>query len=161
LIGLGGGLSGGRRLGHLGRDLAAQARDERLDNLSVSRRQFRWLGRCRAGLLLDLLHHVEEHLDRTPIGLGRFVDHLDDDRLALGDLAPLAVDRDVDRLVECGDQQRREILAARPARVPGLALLERPAARRLAVADFLVSFRFGHDASWFPEGAMHAEFRKL
>jgi hypothetical protein len=73
------------------------------------------------------------------LALADSFDHLGDDRLALGDLAPLAVDRGVDRLVQRGDQQRRQVLAARAARVARLALLKRPAARRLAIADLVVS----------------------
>jgi len=57
---------------------------------------------------------------------------LRDDRLALGDRASMAVDRDIDRLVQRRDQQRHEVLAARAAPVAGLALLERPTPRRLA-----------------------------
>jgi hypothetical protein len=43
------------------------------------------------------------HLGRAQIGARRFVDHLLDDRLALGDLASLAVDRGLDRFVQHGD----------------------------------------------------------
>jgi hypothetical protein len=43
---------------------------------------------------------------------------------SLGDLAPVPVGRDVDRLVRRGDQERRQVLAARAARVAGLALLK-------------------------------------
>jgi len=57
-----------------------------------------------------------------------------DDRLALADLAALAVDGDVDLLVQCGDQECGQALAARAARVAGLALLEGPAPRWLAIA---------------------------
>ena len=48
-----------------------------------------------------------------------------------GDLAPLAVDRGVDRLVQRRGQQRRQILAAR-------------AARGLAIPDLVVSLNLGH-----------------
>jgi hypothetical protein len=67
----------------------------------------------RHGLLLDPFQHVEKHLGGAQIGLGRFVDHLRDDRLAFGDRTSVAVDRGIDRLVECGDQERRQVLAAR------------------------------------------------
>jgi hypothetical protein len=46
-------------------------------------------GRRHAGLRLDLLHHVEQHLGGAQIGLGRFVDHLGDDRLVFRDFALL------------------------------------------------------------------------
>ena len=100
----------------------------------------RRLGRCGGtGLLLDLLHHVEQHLGRAQIGAGRFVDHLRDDRLALGDLAPLPVDRGVDRLVQCRDQQRRSVLAARTARVGPSERVGRAAACRRRSDNLAVS----------------------
>jgi hypothetical protein len=77
----------------------------------------------------------DQHLGGAQIGARRLVDHLRDDRLALGDLAPFAVDGDVDLLVQCGDQERRQALAAR---IAGLALLKGPAPRRLAIADLVI-----------------------
>jgi len=47
-----------------------------------------------------------------------------DDRLALGDLTPFAVDSDKDRLVERIGQQCRQLLFTATARVAGLSLLE-------------------------------------
>ena len=58
-------------------------------------------------------------------GLGWFVDHLNDDRLPLGDLYATSVGSDVDRFVQCRDQEFREVLAARAARVARPSLLER------------------------------------
>ena len=76
----------------------AQPCDELLDDLAVGQRQPRRPARRRgAGLFLNLLQHVDQHLGGAQIGCRGFVDELGDDRLALGDLAPLAVDRDVDR----------------------------------------------------------------
>src|SRR5271157_2784616 len=146
------GLLGSRR--SLGRDLAAQPGDEELDDLPVCRCQFGRLGGCAAGLLLDLFHHVDQHLGGARVGARRLVDHLLDDRLALADPAPLAVDGDVDLLVQGGDQERGQALAARAARVAGLTLLEGPAPRRLAIADRVISLGLGHVAShisWYAD----------
>ena len=126
------------RLGCFSRNLAAQPGDKKLDDLPIRRVQFgRLLGRRRRGgsVLLGLLQHVDQHLGRAQIGAGRFVDQLRDDRLALGDLAPLSVNRGVGRLVQRGDQQRRQVLAAR---VAGLAPLEAGVARRLAVTHLII-----------------------
>jgi hypothetical protein len=51
--------------------------------------------RCRVtGLLLDAFHHIDQHLGRAQIRTRQFVDHLRDDRLALGNLsAPSAIRR--------------------------------------------------------------------
>jgi hypothetical protein len=49
-------------------------------------------------------------------------------------VAPAPVSRGQRRRVQRGDQQRRQFLAARAARVAGLTLLETPARRRLAAA---------------------------
>jgi len=65
--------------------------------------------------VLDLFHHVDQHLGRAQIGTCRFVDHLRDDRLALGDLAAPSVDRHDDRLVQRIGQQRRQALGAAAA----------------------------------------------
>jgi hypothetical protein len=46
-------------------------------------------------------------------------------------VAPAPVGRGERRRVQRGDQQRRQVLAARAARVAGLSLLETPARRRL------------------------------
>jgi hypothetical protein len=59
--------------------------------------------------MLDVFHHVDQHLGRAQIGSGRFVDHLRDDRLALGDLAAPSVDRHDDRLVQRGDTIRNSV----------------------------------------------------
>ena len=66
----------------------------------------------------------DQHFDRAQIGGGRFVDQLCDDRLALGDLAALAVDCGRHRRVQHLDQQRRQVFQARFARIAGLAFLE-------------------------------------
>jgi len=129
--------------------------------LLVGRAERVFLGRRHpAGLLLDLFHHVDQHLGGAQIGARRLVDHLLDDRLTLGDLAALAVDGDVDLLVQGGDQERRQALPARAARVAGLTLLERPAPRRLAIADLVISLGLGHVAfhiSWNACGPPVAE----
>jgi hypothetical protein len=106
------------------------------DDLRVRRGEGGYLGRrCRAGPLFDVLQYVEQHLGGAQIGAGRFVDQLSDDRVALGDAAALAAGGDHDRLVERGDEQRRQISAARAVWIAGLALLEPGVQRRLAAAD--------------------------
>jgi hypothetical protein len=50
--------------------------------------------------VLDVFHYVDQHFDRAQIGARRFVNHLRDDRLALGELAAASVDRHHDRLVQ-------------------------------------------------------------
>jgi hypothetical protein len=81
---------------------------EMLHHLLVRRIEPARFGRRRgdAGLLLDVLDHVEQHLGRLQIGGGGFVDQLMDDRLALGDLATFSVDRDEDLLAQRIGQQR-------------------------------------------------------
>ncbi|HXL30017.1 MAG TPA: hypothetical protein VN968_12110, partial [Bradyrhizobium sp.] len=49
------------------------------------------------------------------IGTRRFVDHLRNDRFALGDLAAAPIDRHDDRLVQRVGQQRRQALGAATA----------------------------------------------
>jgi hypothetical protein len=66
------------------------------------------------------------------------------DRLALGDLAALAVDRRHDRLVERLDQQRRQGFRVRSARVAGLPFLESGVHRRLAAAHRIIALVLGH-----------------
>jgi hypothetical protein len=75
-----------------------------------------------AGLVLDVFHRVDQHLGGAQIGTRRFVDHLRDYRLALGDLAAASVDRHDDRLVRRIGQERRQALGAAtagPQRVDG------------------------------------------
>jgi hypothetical protein len=125
------GSSGGRNLGGLGRDLAAQARDKLVDDLPVGCRQFGGLARrCTTFCSTSFIMSNSILLARKS-SLADLLTILRDDRLTLGDLAPLAVDRNVNGLLQRRDQQRRQVLAAR---VAGLALLEWPAARRLAIA---------------------------
>src|ERR1700745_2420347 len=53
-----------------------------------------------AGLLLGVPHHVAQHLGRAQIAAGGFCAQVMDDRLAFGELAPFAVERYKDRLVQ-------------------------------------------------------------
>ena len=89
-----------------------------------------------AGLQLDILYHVKQHLGRPQIGGGGFIDQLMDDRFALGDLAAFSVDRDEDApslpSPACGGglgwgqrigEQRMQLLSAAAAGVAGLAPL--------------------------------------
>ena len=107
-------------------DLSPQPRDEQLHHLLVGRGQPAGFGGrgSVAGLVLDVFHHVDQHLGRAQIGTRRFVDHLGDDRLALGDRAAASVDRHDDRLVQRIGQQRLQALGAAAAGVAGLPLLE-------------------------------------
>jgi hypothetical protein len=107
------------------------------DHLLIGRGEpMRLRRRFRAGLLLDVLHHVDQHLGRAQIGAGGFVDQLSDDRLALGDLAALSVNRDENGLVQRSDKQRRQVFLGPTARVAGLALLKAGVQWRLAVAAY-------------------------
>ena len=67
-----------------------------------------------------------------------------DDRLALGDLAALAVDRDEDRLVQRIGEQCRQLLFAAPAGIAGLALLKTGVPRRPAGADLVIVLVIRH-----------------
>src|SRR5208282_5427522 len=49
-------------------------------------------------------------------------------------------------LVECVDQQCRQVFRARSARVAGLALLETAVHRRLAATDLVIALCLGHRA---------------
>jgi len=66
------------------------------------------------------------------------------DRLALGDLATFAVDRDKDRLVERVGQQSRQRLFAPAAGVAGLSFLETRAQWRVAVAHLVIVLVIRH-----------------
>src|SRR5208282_2473050 len=66
-----------------------------------------------------------------------------DDRLALGDLAAFAVDRDKDRLVERIGQQCRQVLFAAAAGVAGLPLPETGVQRRPARAHLVIVLVLG------------------
>src|SRR6516164_6824819 len=83
-------------------------------------------------------------LARAQIGTGRFVDQLLGDRLALGNFPALAVDGHGHLLVERLDQQCRQVLRARSARVAGLAFLESAVHRWLAAADLVIALVLGH-----------------
>jgi hypothetical protein len=115
-------MAGCLRRGLLGR---AAASDPVLRHPLVGRIEPARFG-CRrgdAGLLLDILDHVGQHLRRRQIGGGGFVDQLMDDRLALGDPATFSVDRDEDRLAQRIGQQRMQLLLlAAAAGVAGLPL---------------------------------------
>jgi hypothetical protein len=106
-----------------------------LHHLLVGRIQPARFGHRRgdAGLLLDILDHVEQHLDRPQVSGGGFVDQLLDDRLALGDLAPFSVDRDEDLLAQRIGQQRMQLLLAAAAGVTRLPL----SCRSSAICGFL------------------------
>jgi hypothetical protein len=113
--------------GHLGEDLLSYPVYEILQHRVVrriERARFR-RGRGDAGLLLDVLDHVEQHLGRPQIGGGGFVDQLMGDRLALGDLAAFSVDRNEDRLARGNDQQRMKFLLLRPPGLPDRSFLRR------------------------------------
>ena len=69
-------------------------------------------------MLFDMMKEVEQHLGRSQIGARRLVDHLRDDRLAFGDLAPLAIDRGVDRLVQRRDNNDDMSLRRGPRGLP-------------------------------------------
>ena len=75
------------------------------------------------------------------------------DRLALGDLAPLTVDRGIDRLIQRRDQQRRHVRAARAARVARLTFLNAPLHQPLRVDQSEPPFRIvgrGEAGPWRP-----------
>ena len=74
--------------------------------------------RRHAGLLLDVLQHVDQQLGRAQIGAGRFADQLSDDRLALGDLSALSVDGRDHLLVERVDQQCGKFFGRGPRGLP-------------------------------------------
>src|SRR5271169_6795486 len=96
------------------------------------------------------------------IGAGRVVDHLSDDHLALGDLAPLSVDGDEHRLVERREQKCGQGFLGPTAGVAGLALLEAGVQRRLAVIVRVFALCLGHVvslASSSPDAA-YADCRK-
>jgi hypothetical protein len=92
-----------------------------------------------AGFVLDVFHHVDQHLGRAQIGTRRFVDHLRHDRFALGDLAAAPIDRHDDRLIQRIGQQCRQALGAAAAGVAGLPLLEAGAQRRPARAHLVAA----------------------
>ena len=130
-----------------------QPRDEGRHDLLVRRCKRGGFGRLRhTGLFLSVLQRVDQHLGRAQIGTGRFVDQLLGDRLALGDLPPLAVDGHGHLFVERLDQQCRQVLRARSARVTGLAFLESGMHRRLAAADLVIALALGN------LGLRHGEF---
>jgi hypothetical protein len=99
------------------------------DHLLVSFGEGGGLGRCRSRLTFELSDQIEQDFDRAPIGGGRLVDQLLDDRLALGDLATRAILGDDDRLVECITQQRLEVSCSR-----------RPASSRVAAPSATCQF---------------------
>src|ERR1700730_3830496 len=67
-----------------------------------------------------------------------------DDRLALGDLATFAVDRDQDRLVQRIGEERGQLLFAAAAGIAGLALLETGAQWRTAGAHLVIVLVIRH-----------------
>jgi len=97
-----------------------------------------------AGLLLGVFDHVEQHLGRAQIGRSRFVDQLMDNRFALGDLAPLPVDRDENRLVQRIGEQCRQVLFAAAAGVAGLPLAEAGVQRRPAGTHLVIVLVLRH-----------------
>ena len=94
--------------------------------------------------MLDVLHHVDQHLGRAQIGRCGFVDQLKDHRLALGGFATFAVDRDEDRLVERIGQEGRQLLFAAAAGIAGLALAETGVQRRPAGAHLVIVLVIRH-----------------
>jgi hypothetical protein len=81
-----------------------------------------------------------------------------DDRFAPGDLPTLFVNRDEHRLVECGDQQRRQVFLGSTAQVAGFVLLEADAQRRLAIVRRVFALRLGHLAP-VPRAAVGVDHR--
>src|SRR6201997_5782164 len=99
-----------------------EPRPELLEDLLVRRGEEGGLGGGRLALSCDVAKDVEQDLDGAPIGGGRAVDELGDNRFALGDLATAAILGDDDELVKRVTQQLLQVLrAGRPAaRIAGL-----------------------------------------
>src|SRR5271165_2536756 len=83
-----------------------------------------------------------------------------DDRLALGDLATFAVDRDKDRLVQRIGQQCRQVLLAAAAGVAGLPLAETGVQRRPAGAHLVIVLVLRHMRHPF-RNALASKWRSL
>src|SRR5215469_8470308 len=95
-----------------------------LDDLLIRRGGGGGVGRGWFGLAFCVAKQIEQDLHRAPIGLGRLVDELLDDRL-------------VERFTEQG---RYVLRSPRPAaRIAGLALLKPAVAGRFAIADLIVA----------------------
>ena len=81
------------------------------------------------------MREFEQEFGAAPIALGRFVDYLLDDGLALADFSPPAILGNDDGLVERFDEQGRQVLgtACPTFRIAEPALLEAGVTRRSAV----------------------------
>ena len=100
-------------------------RDRATNSCTTSSASWRGSGGGVAGLVLDVFHHVDQHLGRAQIGTRRFVDHLRDDRLALGDLAarPSSVATTVSFSAAASNAGR--LLVLRPPGLPDCPFLKR------------------------------------
>jgi hypothetical protein len=119
-----------------------QARPQPAAGLSCRRRP--WARRDTSPLT-----HVASSAVRAQIGVDQLCDH----RLALGNLSAPSIRGDVDRLVQRGDQQRRQVFLGPTAGGAGLALLEAGVQRRPAVVRRLIALCLGHVYSSAPSSS--------